>query len=90
VFAIRDVNPQAPTHVLIMPKEHVVKSASELGTEHAARLGELFAMVSRVAASEGLGKGWRLVTNVGQEGGQSVPHLHFHLLGGRPMTWPPG
>ena len=89
-FAIRDVAPQAPTHVLIIPKEHVVRSAAELGSEHATLLGELFALASRVAAREGLGNGWRLVTNVGQEGGQSVPHLHFHLLGGRKLQWPPG
>jgi histidine triad (HIT) family protein len=89
-FAIRDMAPQAPTHVLLIPKEHVVRSAAELGTEHAALLGELFAMAARIAGRERLARGWRLVTNVGAEGGQSVPHLHFHLLGGRAMQWPPG
>jgi histidine triad (HIT) family protein len=90
VLALRDISPQAPTHVLLMPREHVVASAAELGSTHAALLGELFGLAARVAQLEGLGNGWRLVTNVGRDGGQTVPHLHFHLLGGRAMQWPPG
>jgi histidine triad (HIT) family protein len=88
--AFRDINPQAPTHVLLIPSEHVAASAMELGPAHAKILGELFELGSRVARSEGLTEGWRLVTNVGPDAGQTVPHLHFHLLGGRAMTWPPG
>ncbi len=90
VIAIRDIQPQAPTHVLLIPREHVASSAADLNADHAALLGDLFALAARLAAREGLTRGWRLVTNVGEEGGQSVPHLHVHLLGGRPMTWPPG
>jgi histidine triad (HIT) family protein len=90
VLAFRDVDPRAPTHVLLIPKHHVAASAAELGTEHAALLGELFALAARVARQEGLSQGWRLVTNVGGHAGQSVHHLHVHLLGGRPMGWPPG
>lgn len=88
VLAFRDINPVAPTHLLIIPREHIA-SAAELGEDHAALLGEIFQMAARIAAREGL-DGWRLLTNVGAEGGQAIPHLHFHLVGGRRMGWPPG
>jgi histidine triad (HIT) family protein len=90
VLAFRDIDPQAPTHVLLIPKQHAAASAADLGPDQATLLGELFALAARIAADEGLDHGWRLVTNVGQDAGQSVRHLHFHLLGGRPMRWPPG
>ena len=89
VFAIRDINPQAPTHALVIPVEHV-GSAAELGDDHGALLGRLFAVAARIATDDGLDGGWRLVTNVGPDAGQSVPHLHLHVLGGRAMHWPPG
>ena len=89
-LAFRDVAPQAPTHVLLIPKQHLADSAEALGPEHGTMLGELFTLASRIARAEGLEGGWRLVTNVGPGAGQSVFHLHFHLLGGRTMTWPPG
>jgi len=89
-LAIRDLHPQAPTHVLLIPKHHVAGSAAELDASHGAILGELFALAARVAVQERLKHGWRLVTNVGPDAGQTVPHLHVHLLGGRQMTWPPG
>jgi histidine triad (HIT) family protein len=89
VFAIRDIHPQAPTHVLVMPLAHVV-SAADLTEADAPLLGRLFSVAAKIAADEGLENGWRLVSNVGPDGGQSVAHLHVHLLGGRPMTWPPG
>ncbi|TMQ73316.1 MAG: histidine triad nucleotide-binding protein [Candidatus Eisenbacteria bacterium] len=90
VLAFRDVNPQAPVHVLLIPKQHVVESAEQLGDAHTALLAEMFALASRVARREGLTGGWRLVTNVGPDAGQSVLHLHVHLLGGRRLGWPPG
>ncbi|HYM81751.1 MAG TPA: histidine triad nucleotide-binding protein [Candidatus Limnocylindria bacterium] len=90
VLAFRDVDPRAPTHVLLIPKQHVAASAAELGAEHGALLGDLFGLAARIAEREGLARGWRLVTNVGEHAGQSVHHLHVHLLGGRPMAWPPG
>jgi histidine triad (HIT) family protein len=90
VLAFRDIQPQAPTHVLMIPKEHVADSAATLGAKDAPLLAELFELATRIARDEGLERGWRLVTNVGEEGGQSVPHLHVHLLGGRAMQWPPG
>jgi histidine triad (HIT) family protein len=90
VLAFRDVNPQAPTHVLLIPKRHVAASAADLGAAHGPLLGEMMALAARVARREGLDQGWRLVTNVGSHAGQAVHHLHLHLLGGRPLGWPPG
>ena len=89
VFAIRDINPQAPTHVLLISRAHVV-SAAELGEDSGPLLGRLFAVAADIARREGLDGGWRLVANVGPDGGQTVAHLHLHLLGGRAMGWPPG
>jgi histidine triad (HIT) family protein len=89
VIAIRDIDPQAPTHVLLLPVAHIA-SAADLGEDDAPLLGRLFSVAASIAAGEGLSGGWRLVTNVGRDGGQSVDHLHVHLLGGRAMTWPPG
>jgi histidine triad (HIT) family protein len=90
VLAIRDINPQAPTHILLMSKAHIA-SAQELGKTDAGLLGAIFAMSADLADREGVAaNGYRVVTNVGHDGGQSVDHLHFHLLGGRRFTWPPG
>ena len=88
-YAFRDINPGAPTHVLVIPKEHI-SSAAELGVSRAEVLGEMFEVIASIAHAEGLDGGWRVVTNVGGDAGQSVHHLHFHLLGGRQMSWPPG
>lgn len=89
VFAIRDIQPKAPTHVLVVPKEHIA-SAADLTEASGPMLGRLFAVAAEIAAREGLDGGWRLVSNVGDDAGQSVAHLHVHLLGGRAMGWPPG
>lgn len=89
VVAIRDIGPKAPTHVLLMPRAHV-ESAADLTEADAPMLGRLFATAAKIARAEGLDDGWRLVSNVGPDSGQSVPHLHVHLLGGRRMGWPPG
>ena len=90
VYAFRDNNPQAPTHILLIPKEHVADSAADVGPQHAVMLAELFGLAAKIARDERLELGWRLVTNVGPEAGQSVYHLHVHLLGGRSLRWPPG
>ncbi len=87
VVAFNDINPAAPTHVLVIPKRHVA-SAAELGPEDAGLLSALFEAAAQVGRD--LEGGWRLVTNVGPDAGQSVFHLHFHVLGGRPLSWPPG
>ena len=90
VVAIDDINPVAPVHRLLMPRLHV-RSAASLTDADAAWLGRLFAVAAELAAAAGLPeRGYRLVTNTGPDGGQSVPHLHFHLLGGRAFAWPPG
>jgi histidine triad (HIT) family protein len=90
VVAFRDINPQAPTHILVIPKEHL-DSLAEVSREHAGLLAEMLETATHLAKAEGIdGSGWRLVANVGREGGQTVEHLHFHLLGGRAMRWPPG
>jgi len=90
VVAFRDLTPKAPTHILLMPREHVV-AAADLTDEHGSMLGRLFAVAANLARDTGIaGTGFRLVTNSGKGAGQSVPHLHFHLLGGRSMRWPPG
>jgi len=90
VVAIRDIAPRAPTHILVLSREHIA-SAAELGEGHAALLGRLFATAADLARREGIADaGYRIVTNVGRWGGQSVDHLHFHLMGGRAFEWPPG
>lgn len=89
VLAFRDINPGAPTHVLVIPKEHIA-SAVEFETAHGDVLVELFDVAGEIARSEGISDGTRIVTNVGPKAGQSVFHVHFHVLGGRPLSWPPG
>jgi histidine triad (HIT) family protein len=88
VVVFRDINPRAPTHVLAIPRRHLA-SVAELTDADGNLLAALFGALRRVAEEAGL-QGYRIVTNVGPESGQSVFHLHFHLLGGRPMSWPPG
>jgi diadenosine tetraphosphate (Ap4A) HIT family hydrolase len=90
VLAIEDINPVAPVHRLLMPRTHI-GSAAELGEGDGPLLGRLFAVAAQLAAAAGLPeRGYRLVSNVGADAGQSVPHLHVHLLGGRAFAWPPG
>ena len=90
VVAFRDLNPQAPVHILLIPKEHLA-SIEEAESHHGGVLADLMQVATHLANAEGVSEtGWRLVTNVGPDAGQSVFHLHFHLLGGRPMAWPPG
>ena len=88
-IAFADINPQAPTHVLIIPKRHI-GSLAEAAGEDTALLGHLMAVATEVARSSGLGAGYRVVANTGDDAGQTVHHLHLHLLGGRHMSWPPG
>jgi len=90
VVAFRDINPQAPTHILLIPKEHV-RDISELDPATGPMLAELIEAANELARSEGIdSSGYRVVANVGPDAGQTVFHLHLHLLGGRPMGWPPG
>ncbi len=88
-LAFRDVAPQAPTHVLVIPKKPIV-SIDQLADEDAALLGHLWLVLRNLASELELGDGYRVVVNCGEDGGQTVDHLHFHLLGGRELSWPPG
>ena len=90
VIAFRDIAPKAPIHVLVIPREHI-PSAADLTEEDGPVLGRLFATAAGVARSEGIADaGYRIVTNIGALGGQTVDHLHFHVMGGRQFRWPPG
>ena len=89
-LAFRDINPTAPTHVLVIPRVHV-ENAMEVKGEHGAVLAEMLDAARQVAEAEGIAeRGYRLVFNVGEDSGNTVPHLHLHVIGGRGMSWPPG
>ena len=89
-LAFRDVSPKAPTHVLVIPKDPI-PSLEQLTEEHAALLGHMWMVIPDVARKLGVAEGgYRVVVNCGKDGGQSVDHLHFHILGGRQLDWPPG
>ena len=88
-LAFRDISPQAPTHVLVIPKQ-VIVSLAQAKDKDAALLGHLLIVARKVAEQEGLTNGYRAVLNSGPDGGQSVDHLHIHVLGGRQLAWPPG
>lgn len=85
--AFRDINPQAPTHVLVIPKEHIANISE---ADEAEALGKLFKKACDIARQERLHNGFRVVVNTGDDGGQTVHHLHVHVLGGRRLSWPPG
>jgi histidine triad (HIT) family protein len=90
VLAIRDVNPQAPVHVLVLPHEHI-ESAAALTAAHDGLWAQILHVAQAMARNDGIEQsGYRLVTSIGHDGGQTVPHLHVHVLGGRHMGWPPG
>jgi histidine triad (HIT) family protein len=90
IVAFRDMDPKAPTHILLIPKEHI-GSIADIEDRHGSMLADIAQAATHLAKTEGVDRsGWRLVTNVGPDAGQSVFHLHVHLLGGRPMQWPPG
>ena len=89
IVAFNDLEPQAPVHVLIIPKAHI-SSANEITAENSDIIGKIFMVAAKIAKEQGLDKGYRIVNNCGEDGGQTVQHLHFHLLGGRKMHWPAG
>ena len=88
-FVIHDINPQAPVHVLVIPKKPVPR-LDETSEDDRDLLGHLLLVARKMAAELKLDKGYRVIINNGPDGGESVPHMHVHVLGGRPMTWPPG
>lgn len=89
ILAFYDLDPQAPVHILLIPKTHI-SSANELTEENSQVVSHIFVIAAKLAKELGLEKGYRIVNNCGEDGGQTVQHLHFHLLGGRSMKWPPG
>ena len=89
ILAFYDLDPQAPVHILLIPKNHI-SSANELTEENSKVVSHIFVVAAKLAKELGLEKGYRIVNNCGEDGGQTVQHLHFHLLGGRSMKWPPG
>ena len=89
VYAFEDIDPQAPFHVIVIPKQHIA-SAAEISPENSAVVAKIFEAIAVIAKEQGLGKGFRVVTNCGEDGGQTVGHLHFHLLARRNLAWPPG
>lgn len=90
VYAFHDIDPQAPVHILIIPKNHIA-SADEITSENSQVVAHIFEVAAKLAKDNGLSAdGYRIVTNIGEAGGQTVKHLHFHLMGGRNFTWPAG
>lgn len=90
VLSFKDINPEAPVHVLIIPKKHI-NSINDLKDEDKDIIGHIYTVCKKIAADLGIAEnGYRVVTNCGMDAGQTVPHIHFHLLGGRSLNWPPG
>ena len=90
VLAFNDIDPQAPVHFLVIPKEHIA-SAAEINDSNSAIVSRIFEVIAKITAEKGVGEsGFRVVTNCGKDGGQTVGHLHFHVLAGRNIGWPPG
>lgn len=90
VYAFYDISPEAPVHFLVIPKEHIC-SVNELSEENAAVVSHIFLVINKLVSELGIvEKGYRIVNNVGEDGGQTVHHMHFHVLGGRSLQWPPG
>ena len=89
IVAFYDLEPQAPVHILLIPKQHI-GSVTEITQENSAVVAHIYEVAARLAKENKLDSGFRIVCNAGKDGGQTVPHLHFHLLGGRSMKWPPG
>ena len=85
VYAFRDINPQAPVHILVVPKEHI-RCANEISAENSACVAKCFEAIAKIAKAEGLESGYRVINNCGEDAGQTVMHLHFHILGGRKFS----
>ena len=89
-YAFRDIDSQGPTHVLVIPKQHI-QSVNRIDDANQDIIAHIFTVIPKIASSEGIAEdGYRVVSNIGRRGQQTVPHLHFHIIGGRDMTWPPG
>lgn len=89
IYAFKDVDPKAPIHFLVIPKKHIT-SAAQLTKQDGDLLADIFASIATICKEQGITDGYRVVTNIGEKGGQTVEHLHFHVLAGRALSWPPG
>lgn len=89
VYAFKDIAPQAPFHAVVIPKKHI-QSAADINSENSVYVSKIFEAVATIAKENNLSNGFRVVTNCGEDGGQTVGHLHYHMLGGRLLAWPPG
>lgn len=89
IYAFLDISPEAPTHFLVIPKMHI-KSANDINDENCNVISDIFKKIPKICNELGVEKGYRIVTNYGEDGGQTVSHLHFHVLAGRSLSWPPG
>ena len=89
VYAFKDIAPQAPFHSVVIPKKHI-QSAADINSENSVYVSKIFEAVATIAKENNLSNGFRVVTNCGEDGGQTVGHLHYHMLGGRLLAWPPG
>ncbi|SFA75657.1 histidine triad nucleotide-binding protein [Clostridium frigidicarnis] len=90
VLAFKDISPEAPVHIVIVPKEHI-RSTNELNENNASIVAHIFIIINKIAEEQGIkDSGYRIINNCGEHGGQTVNHIHFHLLGGRNLSWPPG
>lgn len=89
VYAFKDIAPQAPFHAVVIPKKHI-QSAADINSENSVYVSKIFEAVAAIAKENNLSNGFRVVTNCGEDGGQTVGHLHYHMLGGRLLAWPPG
>ncbi|MDP4108755.1 MAG: histidine triad nucleotide-binding protein [Bacillota bacterium] len=89
IYAFYDINPQAPVHFLVIPKKHIA-SAMEVNAENSKEIAYVYEMIPKIVSSLGVGDGFRIVTNCGESAGQTVFHIHFHVLAGRELAWPPG
>lgn len=85
VLAFKDINPMAPVHILVITKEHIADSAADITAENSGAIAHVFEVIAKIAKEQGLANGFRVVTNSGEDGGQTVPHIHFHILGGRKL-----
>ena len=89
VYAFRDINPQMPVHIIVVPKKHM-ESANDICNDNSIYVAKIFEVIPEIARAEGLTNGYRIITNCGEDGGQTVGHIHFHLLARRNLQWPPG
>lgn len=86
VLAFKDINPQAPVHIVVIPKQHIANSAADINSENSAAVAHIFEIIAKIAREQGLDNGFRVITNSGEDGAQTISHIHFHILGGKKLS----